>query len=548
MSIADKLNYLITTKGLLKDNINKINNVLTDQSTFRSYPQELFNGYLDVLNNGTDTLWNNLEKVSATGEEATLENVETAPIKIMLNGNTSQETTTGKNLLNVPNGTTTSNGITGTITDNCILTYSGIATGSYANISATNSMNLPEGTYTFSIDTPTTNNERIVLYMLNGTAQTAIISGGTTSKTFVSNGTNTNWRIGITNIISGTEYSGVVKIQLESGSTATSWEKYTGGQPSPNPDYPQQVKVVKGENVVSVQGKQLLDTSVYSLGSINGNTGQNEESSSVYRFDKYNEVKPNTTIYLLKHLCIYFYNENKGFISSNITGNLTITTPPNTKYIRFRIFGADFSTFNPNDYMVSYTQETHFVPYSKTDYPISLGNLELCKIGDYKDYFHKDSGKWYKHKVITKRTLNFTRREIISSRTWFWSNKPSNSIDYGNFTTNTITEVAQSLSNISSKDIAFTGNGAKAFYGISYKNTYENIPTLAELQEKVNGKSHYYVLATPTEEEITNTTLIEQLEAISKAKSVKDKTYITQTNEELPFILDVEAIKEYEVN
>ena len=56
------------------------------------------------------------------------------------------------------------------------------------------------------------------------------------------------------------------------------------------------------------------------------------------------------------------------------------------------------------------------------------------------------------------------------------------------------------------------------------------------------------MLATPTETEITNSTLIEQLEAISKAKSVKDKTYITQTNDELPFILDVEAIKEYEVN
>lgn len=62
-----------------------------------------------------------------------------------------------------------------------------------------------------------------------------------------------------------------------------------------------------------------------------------------------------------------------------------------------------------------------------------------------------------------------------------------------------------------------------------------------------NNVTLYYVLATPTETEITNTTLIEQLEAISKAKSVKDKTYITQTNEELPFILDVEAIKEYSV-
>jgi hypothetical protein len=77
-----------------------------------------------------------------------------------------------------------------------------------------------------------------------------------------------------------------------------------------------------------------------------------------------------------------------------------------------------------------------------------------------------------------------------------------------------------------------------------------NLSTIDDIKNWLsnNNVTLYYVLATPTEEEITNTTLIEQLEAISKAKSVKDKTYITQTNEELPFILDVEAIKEYEVN
>ena len=80
--------------------------------------------------------------------------------------------------------------------------------------------------------------------------------------------------------------------------------------------------------------------------------------------------------------------------------------------------------------------------------------------------------------------------------------------------------------------------------------TIENITEVADFKTWLSTHNTivYYVLATPTETEITNSTLIEQLEAISKAKSVKDKTYITQTNDELPFILDVEAIKEYEVN
>ena len=43
-------------------------------------------------------------------------------------------------------------------------------------------------------------------------------------------------------------------IQLEKSSSATSWEKYVGGVPSPNPDYPQYINVVTGTQTVSVNG------------------------------------------------------------------------------------------------------------------------------------------------------------------------------------------------------------------------------------------------------------------------------------------------------
>ena len=41
-------------------------------------------------------------------------------------------------------------------------------------------------------------------------------------------------------------------IQLEAGSTATTYEPYVGGVPSPNPDYPQQIQTVTGEQIVSI--------------------------------------------------------------------------------------------------------------------------------------------------------------------------------------------------------------------------------------------------------------------------------------------------------
>lgn len=46
-------------------------------------------------------------------------------------------------------------------------------------------------------------------------------------------------------------------IQLEKSSSATSYEPYTGGKPSPSPDYPQEIKSVV-EPTVKITGKNLL--------------------------------------------------------------------------------------------------------------------------------------------------------------------------------------------------------------------------------------------------------------------------------------------------
>ena len=58
-----------------------------------------------------------------------------------------------------------------------------------------------------------------------------------------------------------------------------------------------------------------------------------------------------------------------------------------------------------------------------------------------------------------------------------------------------------------------------------------------------NNITLYYVLATPIEEEITDTTLISQLNELEKAVSYDDTTNISQTNANLPFIINAEAVK-----
>lgn len=56
----------------------------------------------------------------------------------------------------------------------------------------------------------------------------------------------------------GVNYS-IKNAMLEKGSTATSYEQYVGGTPAPNPDYPQAIDVVTGEQTVGVVGKNLFD-------------------------------------------------------------------------------------------------------------------------------------------------------------------------------------------------------------------------------------------------------------------------------------------------
>lgn len=550
--ISTKLTYLQTTKQLLKTEINKINNVLDDNSTFRSYPQELFNGYLDILNNGTDTLWNNLEKVSASGEEATLENVETAPMKMVLNGNTSQETTSGKNLFNKDN-------------EQKIVINPTTGTERYGII-----IEAPNKKVSFSGTWLSDNN--LAYKLINGETYGSYVSFNSPITIDVQD------KILFYNGTENQKLSAIVdKIQIEIG-TITPYEPYTGGQPSPNPDYPQQVKVVKGENVVSVQGKNRFTTDYLTSNNFTTYAKLSDNSFSftatgTWKKATYNvPCKPNTDYYFNISSSSSMYIQIKGVqTGTQLLGKysaylFSFNSGENTELeINIGIGNTSIASETISDIQLEEgTTKTDFVPYSKTDYPINLGTLELCKINNYKDFPFKaingneyyDSlteeqknalvyGKWYVHKEIGKVVLD-------GSETWSIDGSTDDTITFKTYLSSRIKVSNLALCNILTRatgvteTFAWLASGGATYIKI-YKTRASDVSSFKNWLS-TNNAIIYYVLATPIEEEITNTTLIEQLEAISKAKSVKDKTYITQTNEELPFILDVEAIEEYEVN
>ena len=93
-TIATKLEYLNTTKEKIRDSINLTGANIGTSDTFRSYANKLKKGYIDIINNGIDTLYNNFPKVSGIGSNLSLTPTYEAPMKLNeIQGDTLQENT-----------------------------------------------------------------------------------------------------------------------------------------------------------------------------------------------------------------------------------------------------------------------------------------------------------------------------------------------------------------------------------------------------------------------------------------------------------------------
>ena len=182
------------------------------------------------------------------------------------------------------------------------------------------------------------------------------------------------------------------------------------------------------------------------------------------------------------------------------------------------------------------------------EYAINLGDLELCQIGEHKDYIYKDGDIWYKHKAVNKAVLDGSADEgwITSGVTY----RP-NAVSFADLSDATTT---QALSNMATAwrntsggittrlpDLSFgwetTGDKLMAVrYDAS--ESLESFKALLASTPMVI----YYELASASNEEITDATLISQLNAFAAAKSCNGATSIIASGV-LPVVLSVEAFK-----
>ena len=182
------------------------------------------------------------------------------------------------------------------------------------------------------------------------------------------------------------------------------------------------------------------------------------------------------------------------------------------------------------------------------NYSINLGNIEYCKLGTVEDKIYRDeNGDWYFEEHIKKLVLDGT--ETITNQfgaSLFGTNLPqtklyATGVSYSNYYKfNSIQTglnaglphgefATQYGSTLYIKDTRYTAVN-------DFKNFLSN-----------NNVKFYYGLNTPITTQITDTTLVTQLENLyQNAQSYNGTTNVTQTNAELPFNIDASAL--YDLN
>ena len=540
--ISTKLTYLNTTKTKIREGLNSLGADLDTQDTFRSYADAIEGIYEDY------------PKITGEGESLSLDNTKQASMKIDYKGQTSQNGTP------TPSSPIPINLVSG---DNYIdicgknLFNSEVVQGFYTadgNISASNTqirtteyMEVePNTIYTFS----NTNNlviDRICYY---NSSKTFIERGVyLNSGTFTTLNNNCKYIRFTIRASDGSNItpSSLVKPMLEKGSTATTYEPHIGNS------YPLYLGV---EELFDKDNANILnayfETSTPNLSS-------NDNARTLYI-----ECSPNTT-YTIEKLRSQQFNvgctstqpvidttiqkiENgtTGVYDGTTKASYTYTTNSTAKYLLVRYAYATQVDLN---LMLSSIkiQKGNKINHASTT------PIELCKIGTYQDYIYKDNGSWYLHKEIGKVVLNGTEGGgTIYDNGQRFGYTSNNVTEIANVLINTASSVSNLTPSYSNRFTSSTQNGVTPTsntIGFSQWGTTKYIylsaieSTVADYKTWLsnNNVEVYFPLATPTNTEITDTTLLEQLEE-SKLSYIS-QTNISQENNDLPFILDVKALR-----
>lgn len=361
---AEKLNYLKETKTEIKNALE------TPSSIFRDY-SSLIKKYID--NQPTKTV-----------NDGVCGNAVDLPIKaINIEGNSEQETTDGRQLfdntlkgygrygtiaktiptgvrLSVNTGVTASDYIWGIYAIMNLSDYVGKTVRMKAMIKSSSNL---KGTYSIGLCSSSGNNR--------------------TTKGSTSSGKEISFVI--PNLETGQEYLGVW-FYANSGGTGVAgdyvdytnviitidnedmtYEPYTEGISSPNPDYPQEIETIDGCNMIDMSA--VIKN--YYISSVNGSAIRTDDSYNVLATD-FIEVKEGGKYYF-SGMNLFnngntgaMYNSKKEFVSgiSSDYNVRPVTIPSGVKYLRLSIWGNKYDVpTNPKPTLAKGTTQKTYLPH-----------------------------------------------------------------------------------------------------------------------------------------------------------------------------------------
>lgn len=434
-----------------------------------------------------------------------------------IDGNYEQVTTNGKNLLNVTSTGGTNYGITYTINDYKSVTLNGATTDAVSQL-ILNIMTIPNGTYCLN----GTKTAHVYMRIWSETQQKEIYKSVNSGSVEITNNDVCQIQIYIHRGVTCNNV--IIYPQLELGSTATSYEPFTGGEPSPNPSYPQEPKFVGDYNKSTqkydidfvTSGKNLLNNEANTF-SLKGVTFTINKDKSIllsgtatetiyWNNGKLSANLDNDKIYTLSgcpsggglsKYYMYLYNES---FSLNDTGNGVTNMSKVTKKVVFGI--AILSGVNVNGLVFKPqleigTTATDYQPYQGFETTTLQINQPLRELpNDVKDTIENG--------VVTRRVGcvdlgDFDYTDYSNYNGYYTTVGNLKSDNYGEAIC-THFKVIKSHGEMGIR----IGAGNSNIYIEQVSSVY---PTASEFKSAMSGVKLFYELATPTTEQITLPTL-----------------------------------------
>lgn len=473
-------------------------------------------------------------------------------------GATSQTTYTGRNLFNAfanykAGQSYPHNGITYTFNADGSIKVKGTASGlSYVNLwgsivndYTTVKLTLPS---TYSVGSWTDSNIKLSCRATSGTYFDIYKGSGATTGNYGGTAVGAFYL----QVPGGANVDETIYPQIVSGSTLPEFEPYVGGTTSPNPYYPQTVQTVTGEQTITISdgdsqsqeylvsiGKNLFNESIH-IGYIDTDGVEHTETTSRC-VSNFVSIKPSTQYTLNAEppagvsktvQCLVFYYTDSsyiGYTASWASMSFTFTTPSGATRLKV---------------VFRYSDNTAVTPTSFTNIQIERGStattyeppIELCKIGTYQDYIYKSGNDWFLRKNTWKVVYD-------GSENWYYNSGNKNLIYTYNgssyFPTGTTYVNYSSGGTIACDYFEARPQGSGMQSGWSYAESPNimicNYDGKTNFDSSANFKTWlgthpmtvYYQLDTPYDTQITDATLIAQLEALLGADTYNGQTLVS---------------------